>query len=328
MFSSASPLPPELLDVIVVGGGPAGLSAALVLGRCLRRVLVFDAGNPRNQAAKIFNGYLSRDGSTPAEFLEISRAQLQRYRATVELRQVQVTRVERGDCRFTVTLETGERFESRMLLLATGLDDELPKLENLAQFYGRTVHSCPYCDGWEVRGRPLAVAGGNQEAADLAVELLLWSEDVVLCANGPLTCDGKTRESIERLDVRVIETAITRLEGTGGELAGIRFADGSYLPRSALFFSPAQHQRSPFAEQLGLDVCAADNCIQCGVGTTTTNVPGVYAAGNCSRGIQLVLGAVAEGMQAAFAINNALLDADADSGALKHQAAAAGSEAR
>jgi thioredoxin reductase len=321
MFSpSEQHAPAPALDVIVVGGGPAGLSAALVLGRCLRRVLVCDAGNPRNRSARIFNGYLSRDGSTPGEFLEVSRAQLQRYRETVELRTVKVTEVERGEGRFTVTLETGEHFDTRMLLLASGLVDELPQIENLREFYGRSVHSCPYCDGWEVRGRSLAVAGGNQQAADLAIELLLWSKDVVLCANGPLACDGKTRDTLERLDLRVIETAIARLEGTDGELAGVRFADGSYLPRAALFFSPGQHQRSPFAEQLGLDVCEQDNCIQCGEGTATTNVPGVYAAGNCTRGIQLVIGAVAEGMQAAFAINNALLEADADSGALKHTA--------
>ncbi len=280
-------------------------------------MLVCDAGNPRNQSAKIFNGYLSRDGSTPAEFLAISRAQLERYRETVELRNVKVTAIERGNSRFTVTLETGERQDCRMLLLASGLVDELPPIENLRQFWGDTVHSCPYCDGWEVRGRALAVAGGDQCAADLAIELLLWSKDVVCCAGGPLACDAKTRASFARLGLRVIETPIARLEGTGGELAGVRFVDGTFLPRQALFFSPDQHQRSPFAEQLGLDVCEQDHCIQCGDNTTTTNIPGVFAAGNCTRGIQLVIGAVAEGMQAAFAINNALLDADADSGALR-----------
>jgi thioredoxin reductase len=319
---SSSPEPPapaSALDVIVVGGGPAGLSAALVLGRCLRRVLVCDAGNPRNQAAKIFNGYLSRDGSSPAEFLAISRAELERYRETVEVRQVQVTAIERVESHFSVTLATGEQFAARMLLLASGLVDELPKIENLREFYGQTVHSCPYCDGWEVRGQGLAVAGGNQEAADLAIELLLWSKDVVLCANGPLQCDRKTRQSLERLKIRVIDSAITRVEGANGELTGVRFADGSFLARQALFFSPSQHQRTPFADQLGLDVCEQDNCIQCSDGHTATNVPGVYAAGNCSRGIQLVVGAVAEGMQAAFAINNALLEADAESGALQDE---------
>ena len=180
----------QVLDAIIIGGGPAGLSAALVLGRCLRRVLVCDAGHPRNEPARIFNGFLSRDGSTPAEFLQICRDQLRRYE-TIEFRKVKVVDVERGDCRFTAILETGERVAGRMLLLATGLVDELPQIENFRQFYGSTVHNCPYCDGWECRGQPIAVTGGNQESVDLAIELLLWSKDLVLCTNGPLTLIAK-----------------------------------------------------------------------------------------------------------------------------------------
>jgi len=223
----------EPLDAIVIGGGPAGLSAALVLGRCLRRVLVCDAGHPRNEPARIFNGFLSRDGSTPAEFLQICRDQLRRYE-TIEFRKVKVVDVERGDCRFTAILETGERVAGRMLLLATGLVDVLPEIENFRQFYGSTVHNCPYCDGWECRDQPIAVTGGNQESVDLAIELLLWSKDLVLCTNGPITCDRKTMETIGRLDIRVIETPISRLEGNGDKLEGIRFTDGDFLPRSVV----------------------------------------------------------------------------------------------
>ena len=244
----------EVLDAIVIGGGPAGLSAALVLGRCLRRVLVCDAGHPRNEPARIFNGFLSRDGSSPAEFLQICRDQLRRYE-TIEFRRVKVVDVERGDCRFTAILETGERVAGRMLLLATGLVDELPQIENFRQFYGSTVHNCPYCDGWECRDQPIAVTGGNQDSVDLAIELLLWSKDLVLCTNGPLTCDRKTVETMRRLDIRVIETPISRLEGESDKLEGIRFIDGNFLLRSALFFSPGQYQRSHLAEQLGCEFC-------------------------------------------------------------------------
>jgi thioredoxin reductase len=302
-----------MLDAIIVGGGPAGLSAALVLGRCLRRVLVCDAGHPRNEPARIFNGYLSRDGSSPAEFLQICRDQLRRY-DTVEFRKVKVEDVERGDRRFTVVLESGERIDGRMLLIATGLVDELPQIENFRQFYGSTVHNCPYCDGWECRGQPIAVTGCNQESLDLAIELLLWSKDLVLCTNGPLTCDRKTVKTIRRLDIRVIETPISRLEGEGDKLEGIRFTDASFLPRSALFFSPGQYQRSPLGAKLGCEFCE-DNSIQCGE-NAATNIPGVYAAGNASRGVQLVIAAAAEGMEAAFAINSALLDADTATNAL------------
>jgi len=281
----------------------------------LRTVLVCDAGHPRNEPARIFNGFLSRDGMPPGEFLQVCRDQLTRYE-TVEFRKVKVTSLERGDCRFTAILETGERVTARVVLLATGLVDDLPKYENFRQFYGSTVHSCPYCDGWECRGQPIAVAGGNQDAADLAIELLLWSKDVVLCTDGPLTCDRRAMQQIQRLGLRVVETPIARLEGTGDQLEGVRFTDGAVLPRKALFFSPAQRQRSRLAEQLGCKFCDEDSsCIHCSEDTSTT-VPGVFAAGNASRGIQLVIAAASEGMHAAFAINNALLEADAKSNAL------------
>jgi thioredoxin reductase len=308
-----------MLDTIVVGGGPAGLSAALVLGRCLRKVLVCDAGHPRNEPAKIFNGYLSRDGSTPAEFLAISREQLQRYE-TVQLRQTVVADIVRGEGEFTAILESGERLVARTILIATGLVDVLPQIQNFRQFYGKSAHSCPYCDGWEARGQPIAVVGADQAAADLAIELLLWSPHIVLCTNNCApTYDDTTRQTMERVGVKIISNCIARLEGSGEDLEGIRFTDHTFLKRKALFFSPGQFQRSPLAERLGCDFCAEDGCIQSGL-DTATNVPGVYAAGNCSRGIQLVIAAVSEGMQAAFAINNALLEADAASGVLRHTA--------
>jgi len=308
-----------ILDTIIVGGGPAGLSAALVLGRCLRKVVVCDAGHPRNEPARIFNGYLSRDGSTPGEFLEVSREQLRRYE-TVQLRHAVVSDVIRGEGLFTVVLESGERLCARTLLLATGLVDELPEIENFRQFYGKTAHSCPYCDGWEVRGEPLAVVGGTQEAADLAMELLLWSPDITLCTNAAeASYDEKTARTLERVGVEIVTKQIARLEGRDGDLEGIRFSDDTVLLRKALFFSPGQFQRSPLAEKLGCEFCPEDGCIQCGENTATC-VPGVYAAGNCSKGVQLVIAAVAEGMQAAFAINTGLLEADAASGTLRHAA--------
>jgi thioredoxin reductase len=301
-------------EVIIVGGGPAGLSAALVLGRCLRRVLVFDAGHPRNEPASVFNGYLSRDGSDPREFLQIARDQLGRYE-TVELRSAKVVDAETAKDSFTVTLEDGERHRARMLLLATGVIDQLPDIPGLRERYGKSVHVCPYCDGWENRGQPLAVLGGDTDAAGMAIELLLWSPDVILCANGSLRCDATCADQIRKGGIRVIETPVAALEGEGTQLSAVCFTDGSRLNRTALFFSPSQCQRSPLAERLGCEFCEADGCIQCAE-DASTNIPGLYAAGNASRGVQLVIAAAAEGTLAAVAINNALLEADASRGCI------------
>lgn len=304
-----------LLDVIIIGGGPAGLSAALILGRCLRRVLVCDSGQPRNAASHALHGYLTRDGTSPAEFLKIGREQLAPYE-TIAFRHAKVQDVERAEGHFAAVLEDGERVSSRMLLLATGLVDELPQIENFRQFYGVSAHNCPFCDGWEHRGQPIAVVGCSKDAAELALELRLWSKDIILCTNGGAVCDREALDLLERNGVDVIKTAIARLEGKGSELERIVFQDGSENARRALFFSPGQHQRSHLAEMLGCEFCEDDGCVQCGEDASTC-VPGVFVAGNASRGLQLVIAAAAEGMQAGFKINSALLEADAERGAVK-----------
>ena len=154
------------LDVIIVGAGPAGLSAALVLGRCRRRVLVFDSGHPRNAASHGLHGYLTRDGIDPGEFLQIARDQLRQYE-TVQLRHVEVIDAQRLENSFEISLANGERFTSRRLLLATGVVDEIPQIEGMAEFYGTSVFHCPYCDGWEMRDQPLAVLGHGKAGAAL-----------------------------------------------------------------------------------------------------------------------------------------------------------------
>ena len=294
-------------DVVIIGGGPAGLSAALVLGRCRRRVLVCDAGHPRNAASHALHGFLTRDGIEPAKFLQIAREQLQPY-TTVELQQTEVTSANRSGDDFEITTSAGESLRARKLLIATGVVDHIPEIEGLSELYGRSVFHCPYCDGWEVRDQPLAVYGNGENGSGLALELTLWSRDLVLCTDGPSQLTQEQIERLTHLGIKIIDERIKRLTGTNGVLEEIVFESGERLERRAMFFSTGQSQASNLATQLGCEI-TEQGCIATGE-YEITNVPGVYAAGDTSRLVQFVIVAAAEGAQAAVAINKELMKQD------------------
>jgi thioredoxin reductase len=294
-------------DVIIVGGGPAGLSAALILGRCRRRVLVLDSGRPRNAASRGLHGFLTREGINPSEFLTIAREQLRPYE-TVELRMADVSRATCVARSFELKLANGEQFSCRKLLLATGVVDELPDIAGLKELYGRSVFHCPYCDGWEMLDQPLAVYGRGENGAGLALELTLWSRDLVLCTDGPSELTEGELARLARQNIEVREDRIERLDGDDGVLNEIVLTNGKTIPRRGMFFSAGQHQHSDLAEQLG---CALTEEGSIDTGEyETTNVPGLYVAGDASCFVQFVIVAAAEGAQAAVAINKELMKED------------------
>jgi len=283
-------------DVIIVGGGPAGLSAALMLGRCRRSVIVIDAGEQRNARARAIHGFLSRDGIPPLELLRIGREELTPY--GVEFRRAEAVDASPApDGGFTVELRDGSKLRSRAILLATGVVDELPDLPGIGEFYGSSVHHCPYCDGWEARDLPIAVHGG----AGLAISMKTWSGDVVLCTDGRMRLDPVQQRQLARAGIPVITSEIARLEGSAGQLERIVFRDGEVLPRRKMFFAGQQFQRSRLAEKLG---CRFNK-----KGTVRTDirqasgVPGVWVAGDAAKDVQFVIVAAAEGAKAGMAIN-------------------------
>jgi thioredoxin reductase len=298
----------DTFDVVIVGAGPAGLSAALMLGRCRRRVLVCDSGRPRNAASLALHGYLTRDGIPPRELLEIGRRELAIY-DTVEVRDVTADdAVCEPDGGFRVTLEDGVVVRSRKLLIATGVCDNLPAIDGFQEFYGRGVFHCPYCDGWEVRDQPLAVYGNGDRGVGLSLELTAWSRDLVLCTDGPAEITVDDRSRLERQGIAVREDRITALAGSNGTLQRIVFAAGPPLPRRAVFFTTGQFQRSALAIRLGCEI-NEKGTVRTGK-YESTHLPGLFVAGDASRAVQWVIVAAAEGAEAAFAINTDLIKDD------------------
>jgi len=297
-------------DVVIVGGSNAGLSAALQLGRARRRVIVFDTGKPVNVQVHEAHGFFTRDGTAPAELLAIGRAQLRPY-STVELRQIAVIGAERdgNGGGFRVTLADDTTVSTRAMLLATGGTVIFPPIEGIAERWGVSVNSCPYCHGYEVRDEPLAVLGSGDMGFHYAMMIAHWSRDLVFCTDGPAGLTEDQQRTLATREIRVIEEKIIRLEGNGRELEQIVFADGTCLSRRALFFSPQWRQHSDLAAQLGCTL-TADSSVQVDR-QGLTSVPWVYAAGDMAHlpGQNLAV-AVAEGTLAGAMLNSALIFAE------------------
>jgi len=290
-----------MIDVLIVGGGPAGLSAALMLGRCRRSVLVCDLRQPRNRRSLALHGYLTRDGIAPHAFNDLGRQELPAY--GVEVRGVGVTGAQLvGDC-YRVSLGDGSREDARYLLLASGVVDDLPAIPGFHECYGTSVFHCPYCDGWEQRDRALAAFGRGTEVAGLALGLKTWSADVAVCTNGSRLA-RPLRDRLARNGIALRTEPIARLEHAAGVLSGVVFTSGDPLPRDAVFFSSGQHPQSDLAIKLGCTFTPR-GAVKTGT-LCDTNVPRLFVAGDASRDAQFVIVAAAEGVKAAVAINKAL----------------------
>lgn len=300
-----------LYDCAIIGGGPAGLSAALVLGRSRRNVVLFDNDHARNRVTREAHGFLTRDGILPAELRRLSREEISQY-PTVGFHNEQIVSIEALDqTHYELMTADGKTFQSTKILLATGLMDEQPNIPGIERFYGTSLFSCPYCDGWELRDRPLAVIA-DKNVFKLAAEVYTWSRDLIVFTNGEGQLTEDERRKLNRKDIRIVDDIITGLEGTNGELENVRLEDGTLIARDGGFVSPLWSHPNHFAADLGCELNEYGGIQTDEYGRT--NVWNVYAAGDAAHIVpaQLIIAAGA-GSSAAIGINGDLTNEFFDS---------------
>ena len=291
-----------MYDVVIIGGGPAGLSAALVLGRARRRVAVVDAGQPRNAAAHEAHGFLTRDGIPPGELLRVGREEITGY--GVELLADRAVTATEG---FTVTLESGAELAARKLLVTTGLRDELPDLPGVAELWGDQVHFCPYCHGYEVHDDQVGVVAEGPLGVVKAVMLREWAPDVVLFP-GDYQLTDEEAATLDKRGIGVEAGKVTRLAVTDGRLAGVDLADGRTIVRTAVFVNPTFVPTDTLLTDLGCEQAEGGMVRTVRVDAAgRTSVPGVWAAGNVVDPTAQLISAAGAGATAAVQINHDLI---------------------
>ncbi|MBO2456952.1 NAD(P)/FAD-dependent oxidoreductase [Actinomadura violacea] len=321
----------EGYDVVVVGGGAAGLNGALMLARSRRSVVVLDAGFPRNAPAEGVHGLLARDGMPPAELLERGRAEVRRYGGQVVAGTV--TEAARDTGGFTVGLADGRTVRARRLLVTTGLVDELPDVPGLRERWGRDVLHCPYCHGWEVRDQAVGVLAGGPMSVHQALLFRQLSDDVTFFCHTAPRPSGEQAEQLAARGIRVVEGEVAALEVAGDRLTGVRLADGTVVARDALVVGPRMALRAGFLAGLGLRPAEHPS----GAGeylpadaAGRTDVPGVWSAGNVTDLSAQVGAAAAAGAMAGAQINADLVAEETRDAvdAARHAPFSAESEAR
>jgi len=288
-------------DCVIIGGGPAGLSAALVLGRARRSVMLIDDNRPRNAVTRSSHGFLTRDGVQPAEFRRIAYEEVLEY-PSVEHRQAEAADIFRQADGFEIVMKTGERVRTKKLIMAAGLKEVFPEIGGLHDFYGKSLFNCPYCDGWEWRDRPLVLLTEEPVILHMAKLLYNWSRDLIVCTNGKPLLSAEERRMLEAKHIQVIDTPVVAFEGQNGLLEQMVLADNRRIKRSAGFVIPKWLPRADFSEQLGYTVTEFGGIATDPMGRST--VAGLYAAGDAAyvRPSQLIY-AASDGYKTAVTVN-------------------------
>ncbi|MYL36883.1 NAD(P)/FAD-dependent oxidoreductase [Halobacillus litoralis] len=299
-----------ILDCAIIGGGPAGLNAALVLGRARRKVVLIDSSSPRNAVTHESHGFITRDGVKPGDFRDSAHEDIRKY-PSVLFNNTKVSHVEQDhNHHFRLTTEDGNCYYSRKIILATGLKEELPAVNRISEFYGKSLFSCPYCDGWELRDLPLVLIAESKAAYDKAKIVSNWSGQLTVCTNGRDVLSEEEKNTLNRKGIQVKESPLTALEGEAGQLQKVTFEDGTEAACKGGFVIPKVEQASNFGEKLGLERTENGGIKTDHMGRTS--VKHVYAAGDTSQAIAQLIVAAAEGSKAAIGVNHDLTLEDFD----------------
>jgi thioredoxin reductase len=296
---------PERYDVAVVGGGPAGLSAALWLARYLHKVVVIDSGDPRNWETRGINGYLGHQGIRSPELRRLGRIEGEQFGAQFVSGIVETATNETGDL-FAICLRDGKTIEARRILLAIGIRDVWPDIPGLDACYGETAHVCPDCDGYETRGKKTIVIGAGRKAVGMALALTTWTREIVICTNGePPNMSQELLNILKPLNIPVLEAAITCVVSREREIRGVELEGGMSLDCERLYFAIGQYPSDDLGTQLG---CKRDEIGRVVIDQRNhTSIKNVYAAGDVAGGPQLAIAAAASGAIAAVAIHSSLV---------------------
>ncbi|MGE8139983.1 NAD(P)/FAD-dependent oxidoreductase [Bacillus safensis] len=279
-----------LLDCAIIGGGPAGLSAALVVGRGRKQVIVFDDELPRNRVTQESHGFITNDGMTPFEIRRAGEADLQKY-PNIKIKRSRIVDIQKKEERFTLLTHEGDRFEAKKIILATGLQDILPEIEGIHDVYGKTLFSCPFCDGWELKDKALALIAENQRALHMAKLLSNWTKDLIVFTNGHVLAE-EDKVLLTAHSIQVIDVPIVSIDHDNGQLRSLQLANGEIVKREGGFVASEFKQSAPFAEKLGCKMTKNAGIETDILGRTT--VSGIFACGdNLGGPAQLVLAAAA-----------------------------------
>lgn len=293
----------QLLDAVIIGGGPAGLNAALMLGRARKHVAVIDEGKPRNSVTRETHGFLTRDGVSPFEFRRIAKEELGAYPSVTIVEDTAVS-VAGEDGNFQIKTAQGNLYASKKLLFAVGMKDRPLDIPGLAEVYGKSAFVCPYCDGWELRDEPLVVIVKGADLMHFAPLISGWTNRFTVCTNGPAGLTDDQREELRRHQVPLFESPILNIESNEGIVRQVVLEDGTSIPCRGIFFKPELTTGSDLPQAIGCRLTEDGMVVVDDFGKTT--VPGVYSAGDAASRLHQAVAAAAKGAFTAAALNNEL----------------------